>query len=343
MSSSYQVVEADLERLTGEWEQLLDEADCRWPFLHPSWLRVWWTESAPPGRPLILSVREGERLAGVVPLILDDSQLSLAGDSSICDYMDLVTCADERLAILDAVLSWTVALSWQEFVLWGIRADSPTIPALQSLAGQHSLALSIEREAVSPRISLPETWEQYLEGLSKKDRHELRRKMRRFFEVSRETESYSLSAPDAVGAAIDDFVRLHRISRQDKAEFMTPAMERFFRRMAMTLSEENMVRLFFLELDRRRVASVLAFDCGDELWLYNSGYDPAFASVSVGLVSKALILRQAIEEGKHCYDLLRGTESYKYDLGARDLEIFRCTLSRDPLQHEARAAGKQIP
>jgi CelD/BcsL family acetyltransferase involved in cellulose biosynthesis len=105
-------------------------------------------------------------------------------------------------------------------------------------------------------------------------------------------------------------------------------MERFFRRMTAELSREDLIRLYFLELDGQRMASVLAFNSGDEVWLYNSGFDPAYASVSVGLVSKALALRQAIAEGKRCYDFLRGAEPYKYDLGARDLQVLRCTLQR---------------
>ena len=323
------VVQEDLERLSSEWEGLLDQANVRWPFLRPSWQQVWWAEQEPAGSLLLLSVRDGERLVGVAPLLQAGDELSLAGDSSICDYMDIVAAPGMQSVVLQAVLDAVSTLPWRRFSFWGIRADSPTLPALRAAAERAGLTLTVEQEAVCPRVILPDTWDGYLLSLSKKDRHELRRKIRRFSEAGSDMREYALSEPAEVSLALDDFFHLHTISRQDKAEFMTPAMQRFFRGLALALSEEGLLRLWFLELEGRRVASLFSFDCGDELWLYNSGYDPAFASVSVGLVSKALALRQAIADGKRCYDFLRGAEPYKYDLGARDLEVFRCTLDRD--------------
>ena len=48
----------------------------------------------------------------------------------------------------------------------------------------------------------------------------------------------------------------------------------------------------------------------------------------VGLLSKALALQRAIEQGLTRFDFLRGPEPYKYDLGARDLAVHRCVIRR---------------
>jgi CelD/BcsL family acetyltransferase involved in cellulose biosynthesis len=109
---------------------------------------------------------------------------------------------------------------------------------------------------------------------------------------------------------------------------MTPEMEVFFRRMASAMAAEGLVRLFMLRINGRPAASVLCFDAGSHLYLYNSGYDPEFSSLSVGLVSKALCLQWAIENGMSGLDFLRGDEPYKYDMGAKDQEIYRIRLSR---------------
>ena len=42
----------------------------------------------------------------------------------------------------------------------------------------------------------------------------------------------------------------------------------------------------------------LCFDAGTHLYMYNSGYDPAYSGLSVGIVSKALVMQWAIENGK---------------------------------------------
>jgi CelD/BcsL family acetyltransferase involved in cellulose biosynthesis len=127
---------------------------------------------------------------------------------------------------------------------------------------------------------------------------------------------------------MDTFLDLHTGSRQDKTDFMTDGMSSFFRRMASALSAEGLIRLFILQINARPAAAVLCFDAGSYLYLYNSGYDPEFSSLSVGLVSKALCLKWAIENGKKGIDFLRGNEPYKYDLGASDQEIYRLQIRR---------------
>jgi len=331
------VVEEPLDSLAGEWQSLLEESGTPYPFLRPAWLRVWLRELGQPQDLLLFGIRDDERLIGVAPLLWQNGDLLLAGDSEICDYCDVVSAPDMRRIVLESLLAEVRSRPWGRLVLWGIRADSPTLQSLSAVATEMGLWMSMEQETVCPRVSLPATWEDYLLGLSKKDRHELRRKIRRLGEAGSVT-TYALSSPPEIAAALPDFLRLHRISREDKAAFMTLDMERFFHSLCLELAAEGIVRLYFLELDSLRVAAILAFECGDEVLLYNSGFDPAYAAVSVGLVSKALALKQAIDDGKRCYDFLRGAEPYKYDLGARDLPVFRCTLTR-----EAAAAPELAP
>jgi CelD/BcsL family acetyltransferase involved in cellulose biosynthesis len=81
-------------------------------------------------------------------------------------------------------------------------------------------------------------------------------------------------------------------------------------------------------MDGRRVASILCFEDENEVLLYNSGYDPGLSYLSVGLISKALLLRSAIEEGRRHLDFLRSDEPYKYDLGGSDVEVHRCLIRK---------------
>ena len=83
-----------------------------------------------------------------------------------------------------------------------------------------------------------------------------------------------------------------------------------------------------LKLGGKRTACVLCFCAGDESLLYNSGYDPSYSHFSVGLLSKALALQRAIEQGKTRFDFLRGHERYKYELGAKDLNVHRVLIRR---------------
>ena len=109
---------------------------------------------------------------------------------------------------------------------------------------------------------------------------------------------------------------------------MTPAMERFFRVMTQAFAERGQMRLGLLEHQGSAIGAMLQFDFGGRVHLYNSGYDPAFANDSPGLVTLAHCIRDAIALGRQEYDFLRGTERYKYDLGGRDRAVVR--LRRPP-------------
>lgn len=317
----------ELAALAPEWREMLVRSPLRCAFVQPVWLRTWWEEFGPGRELVLLSVRRDGDLAGVVPLMRENGRISFAGDTEICDYMDVIAPAEGRAGLLAAVL-WSLGEeSWDEIVLWAVREDSPTLAALPGVCAELGLSFEQELEDVCPRMDLPPTVEAYFEGLDRKDRHELRRKLRKLpqgGEVSLET----LDTPDSLNAAMDDFLRMHVESRAEKAEFMTPEMERFFRRIAPALAAEGMAEMVFLRLGGRRVAGVLCFRSGDEMLLYNSGYEPAYAGLSAGLLSKALTLEKAIERGYKVFDFLRGAEPYKYDLGAKDLKVYRCVIKR---------------
>ncbi|MEE8370458.1 MAG: GNAT family N-acetyltransferase [Dehalococcoidia bacterium] len=324
---SYTVQREELRQLESEWQELLIKSFHPCVFVSPTWQRVWWEEFGDGRESLLLSVRCGGALVGVAPLMREDGRLTFAGDTQICDYMDFTAAVGAEPAVLTAVLRSLLTEPGQELALWAVRDDSPTLKALPTVCADLGLSLEMEVEDVCPRVELPDSWEGYLQRLNRKDRHELRRKLRKLPQggaVGLEV----IEAPADVEAALDDFLRLHGAARSDKAEFMTERMAHFFCRIVTAMAQEALVEIIFLTLNRVRVAAVLCFRAEGELLLYNSGYDPAYAGLSVGVLSKALALQRTIEEGRTRFDLLRGAEPYKYDLGAEDLKVYRCLIRR---------------
>ena len=324
---SYTVQREALCQLEPEWREVLPQSFYPCVFFSPTWQRVWWEEFGEGRESVLLSVRRGDELVGVAPLMREDGRLTFAGDTQICDYMDITAVAGAEQAVLAAVLRSLLAEPWEELALWALRDDSPTLKALPAVCADLGLSLETEVEDVCPRVSLPDSWEEYLQGLSRKDRHELRRKLRKLPQGG-PVGLDVLEAPADIDAALDDFLRLHGAARSDKAAFMTDRMAHFFRRIVPAMAQEGLAEMIFLTLSRVRVAGVLCFRSEGELLLYNSGYDPAYAGLSVGVLSKALALQRTIEEGRRRFDFLRGAEPYKYDLGAEDLRVHRCIIRR---------------
>ncbi|MEE8169416.1 MAG: GNAT family N-acetyltransferase [Phycisphaerae bacterium] len=55
----------------------------------------------------------------------------------------------------------------------------------------------------------------------------------------------------------------------------------------------------------------MVFHFGERAYYYQSGWDPAAAALSPGMLCLARAIRVAIEEGLCVFDFLRGSESYK--------------------------------
>jgi CelD/BcsL family acetyltransferase involved in cellulose biosynthesis len=308
-------------------EALLSRREERPVFLHPTWIRAWLSEFGADCEPMFLKAGDGT-VIGVAPLMRTEEGVSFIGDANICDFMDVLVDparSDEAYADLWGRLCQE---DWTNLDLWGLMETSPTCEALAKLARDAGYAVEIEDEAVAPRMDLPATFDEYLASLDKKDRHELKRKMRRLYDSGAAVDLQILTEQADVAGAMDDFLDLHTRSRQDKTDFMTEEMSVFFRRMASALAAEGVIRLFMLRINARPAAAVLCFDAGSHLYLYNSGYDPYFAGLSVGLVSKAQCIQWAIENGMKGLDFLRGNEPYKYDLGAHDQQIKRLRVRR---------------
>jgi len=165
--------------------------------------------------------------------------------------------------------------------------------------------------------------------LDKKQRHELRRKLRRA-----ETEArigwYMTSDPAQLLEDLEAFFDLHRQSSPDKEDFMSePARQGFFQETARFSLAQGWLELSFLLINGEKAASMFCFAYNNQTMVYNSGYDPQrFAFLSPGIVLLAYHIRDSIAKGRSAFDFLRGDEAYKYRFGGQDSEVFQITIRR---------------
>lgn len=319
-------VSKSLSGLEHAWNALLVQSHSYGLFLSWEWQITWW-DWCREGRLNLILVRDAGELVGVAPLFIVDDAWHLAGGEEVADFLDWFAKpgyeSEVAIACCDAIRS----LGGAKIVLRNLRAESlinREIGGKQEFAGW---AVRREVEDVSPRLELPASWEEYVSGLSKKDRHELRRKLRRLQSAGR-VHWYAVRPEDYGSADLQDFIRLHRQSAPDKAGFMTDHMAAFFGRLMATFIPSGRALLYFLELDGQRIASTICFNFRDEILLYNSGYDPEYSRLSAGLLLKAFCIEDAMSHDKRVFDFLQGSEPYKYDLGGIDAPIYQVTLER---------------
>jgi len=319
-----------LSTLAAEWRTLLAANKRHTFFATAEWTAVSWRAFGEGQELRLLTMRDGAELIGIVPLAVttggERKVARFASYLEVTDYQDIIARPGREHAVWQAAIEY-VAQQRLSLDLHNIPAASPTMAFFNGLAQDPAYAVTTGIDDVCPIISpLPADFETYLAGLDKKDRHELRRKLRRLLGNADAGVDVTWEFGN-LQQAMDDFVRLHRLSSADKEQFMTPSMVGFFNDLAGVCHEHGWLRLGFITVRGVPVSTIMAFEYGDWFGLYNSGYDPEYEYLSVGLLLKALAIEFAIKTGKTCYDFLQGSERYKYDLGGKDTQVcyVQCT------------------
>ncbi len=312
-------------RLEADWKELLAASHSHTVFSTWQWQQVWW-QCFGHGRQLVLlTAREDGGLLGLMPLYRETIQgqavLQLVGGVDVADYLEVIARRGRERQALGAFMDYLRGQSWQLLDLHSIPASSPTLAFYQALGEEAGFSVEIAQEEVCPAVDLPADWESYLAGLSREDRHELRRKLRRL-RNSVAYSWYTVESAEQLPSAVEAFLELHRKSSRHKNSFWTQETDCFFRRLARAMFDEGWLRLSFLEVEGRRAASTFSFDYGGTVSLYNSGFDPEFAHLSVGVTAVAFGIQDCLALGRRTMDFLRGDEPYKYDFGAVDRAIF---------------------
>jgi CelD/BcsL family acetyltransferase involved in cellulose biosynthesis len=321
---SYTLTLESPETLISSWNKL---RHLRWDhtFILPCWLEVWWRVFGSESELYLCVIKQEETIIGVAPLLLKEEKASFIGSADVCDYLDFVVAPKREQDFFDILIDSLKQKGISRLDLDCLRPDSTTATHLVTIARNRGYAVTCNPEDVSLELDLPATWQQYLAILTAKQRHEIKRKMKRLLEAG-DADYHVVEDSEAVPYIIDTFLKLFRASRKDKATFMTPQREFFFRSAAKTMAEVGLLRLGFLELNTSPAAAILYLDFNDKVYLYNSGYDPQYSFLSVGLLSKVLCIKDSIRRGKKRFDFLKGGEAYKYRLGGKEIPIFNCQI-----------------
>jgi CelD/BcsL family acetyltransferase involved in cellulose biosynthesis len=248
------------------------------------------------------------------------------GDREVCDYLDVVVAPGREEEFFRTLLVHLRDVGIALLDLGPVRVDSAVMTSLVPVARKLGYEVAVDPEEVSLEMPLPPTWDAFLLTLTGKDRHEIRRKLRRLAEAG--PVRYRLAeGKNEVDREMETFLTLFAMNRTDKAVFMTGRMASFFRSLASTMAAEKMVRLFFLDVDGIAAATVMCFDYNATVYLYNNAYDDQFRAFSVGLLCKVFSIRDSIERGRRTYDFLKGGEAYKYRLGGTPVRLYRCRVA----------------
>jgi len=332
MSTELFVGEGAFATLSTEWDALAGRGMTDTPFQSLTYQRAWWTHLAPPGATLLtVAVRdEAGQLAAIGCFFALDGALHFNGCVEETDYLDLIAPAEQAETAWAEVLSCLESVTspaWSRLELCNVPAASPTRTILPALAAQRGYELHEEQAEVCPTISLPDTFDAYLENLDSKQRREVSRKLRRA--EGAELTTTAVGPDDDVAAAVDRFLDLLQQSTFEKRDWLNDGRRALFHEVARAAQAAGTLQLLFCGIEGRAAAALFNFDYRGRIWVYNSGLDPsALAALSPGVVLTTAAIERAIALGRTEFDFLRGDEEYKYRFGAIDQPIYRLTLRR---------------
>jgi CelD/BcsL family acetyltransferase involved in cellulose biosynthesis len=314
------------------WHELV-RADPAGTFFHtPAYLKLYWEEFGETPEHLLLAFAQEDdgKQVGACAFERIGTTLRFLGGTEVTDYLGPVGLPDRQDAIAKELWSALQGRDdWAEADLWGLAEDQPWLGLLSESAAAQGLTteLADDHDGVSPFLPLAPTWDGYLEGLSSKLRHELKRKAKK---LEAEAGPYTIESAtrETLIPLLDRFVELHRTSEGPKGVFMVPGMEIFFRRLGEAFCAEGVFRLTFIDVGGRKPAGTIGFSWNGTFFLYNSAFDREWQPLAPGMVLVGEDIRIAIEESCRAFDMLKGDYAYKYRFGAYPRAVKRLIVRR---------------
>jgi CelD/BcsL family acetyltransferase involved in cellulose biosynthesis len=326
------------DSLAEEWNRLLAEGISNVPFLRHEYLRAWWQyrgggEWETTDLYIVTGRSDDGALLGIAPLFLSKNHagkpaLFFIGSLEISDFLDLIVAPAHVDAFAEALLEHLTgadAPAWEALTLDNILEDSPSLPALQAAAEAYGLRFSQEQLQASPWVALPDDFDDYLETLDSRYRRELTRKMRNVLGYFIPTQVVQVDGTADLDAEMEDFFAMMR-QEAHKDAFLQGTMPEQMKAITRAAAEHGWLDLRFLVVGRDKAAGYLNFVYNNRVWVYNSCMASKFSSLSPGIALAGLLVKEAIEQGAEAFDMMRGDEEYKYQLGGTDRWVSRAQV-----------------
>ena len=304
---------ASLEALRPEWEQLDRTTFPRLPFSSARWTTLWLRHFAEDrallkDELLLLALRdELGVLRGLAPMVLSQRpavgpvrtrMLRMIGaDPNITELSGPICAPEHAPVVVAALLEYLDANdgTWDLVFFNGIRESAADV--LESRGNVHW-----GRESPCFVLKLPLTWDALRAQLGRNLKESLRKCYNSLKRDNHQFELRVRSRPDEMVTALDHFFRLHHARStltgtiDHKDVFELERSRTFLRDCMAAAAGAGEARVFQLEIAGQVVATRLAFALDDQLYLYFSGFDPAWKQYSVMTTTVAEAIRWAIEQ-----------------------------------------------
>jgi len=330
----------ELSAVARECDELALSMCPRLPFRTSTWLSLWWRHYREQrflvnDRFFVHTLRdESGTLRALAPLMLTERPgagplrartLAFFGaDKNITELRGLVCAPELEGPAVRSLLSHVngCAEQWDWFTWNGVRRGSEAYQALDGEANYHWT-----RETTDYVLPLPTSWEEFRASRSRNIKESLRKCYNSLKRDGHDFHFRVVSDPLELPAALTRFMALHALRAE--ASELVPHANVFAEHRARDLlydiaaapTEALSLRVFQLSIAGQVVAARVGFVLEDELYLYFSGYEPAWGKYSVMTTTVAETLKWAIEQRIRSVNLSPGTDVSKTRWGAAPIAL----------------------
>ena len=300
------------------WENLTSDKDSS-PFLkfflHESWYDLFGELDS------LYVINHSDSV--LMPLILNDKYAEFTGGQDLFDYHDFIFKKDLDPEKVKEILDYCFSdLNINNLKIKSVPEESFTHKLIALSCNELGLKMTSNYEDVSPYLVLDTSFENYLMKLNKKNRHEIRRKIKKL--ESAGNVSFKKCKNNEVEEWIEIFFNL-MLHNPEKKIFLTEKRKAFMKNIIFNSVENEFGELNFLLFNEVPVATTFFFKQKSKLSIYNSGYDPHYSAYSVGLMNHIYNIKNYL--GKiQVIDFLRGSEDYKFRIGCVSSNLLTLSL-----------------
>jgi CelD/BcsL family acetyltransferase involved in cellulose biosynthesis len=336
--------------LRAGWNALVDEMDPPSPFNSWEWAHAWWTHLRPEPRGSsrcllrILTFREGGRLVGLAPFYTRPVGYRRLGATvflplgwepgkgwSVTEQLEFLFPEHRRGRLIAALSDWFGETRFSVAALPGLRDTDALSPWIR----EHTVARGTKTEYLYRGVGA--TWDEFTRSLNKSLRDNVKYYPNLLRRAGHTMAFTSAGSPHEVIEYLPMLFDLHRararapmrVLHQDY--FAQPQRRAFFRSVCPALAALGRLRIGVLWLDATPVAAQMWLENLDTLFLYYSGYEPAWSRFSVGLIATVESLRSSmIERGVRRIEFLAGGGQFKERWDPERRFRYNLTLAAHP-------------
>ncbi len=300
------------------WDNLTSDNDSS-PFLKFFLHKSWYEFFGKPGSLYIINHSDSI----LMPLVLNNKHAEITGDQDLFDYHDFIYKKNLDPIKVKEIIDYCFSeLNIQNLKIKSVPEESITHKLIISSCNELGLKVTSHNEDLSPYLDLDTSFENYLMKLNKKNRHEIRRKIKKL--ESAGNISIKKCSNDEIADWIEIFFNL-MMHNPEKEIFLTEKRKSFMKNTILNSVENEFGELNFLLFNEEPVATTFFFKQESKLSIYNSGYDPHYSSYSVGLMNHIYNINNY--SGKiPKIDFLRGDEDYKFRIGCVSSNLLTLSL-----------------